>query len=439
MQSNCSSYEHELCTFSNDGIHARSESDPAPAPRRTRHKFKSYRLKGDYEQPWRSDKRMNRTKYNNYIIWGFFVIALCLSGYTWYLANDQASHYEYCLVMNDDFSTLNEDFWSHEINGFGTGSFDWTTTDSSNSFVDSNGLHIIPTLTNETTDITTDQIFDGYSLNLTRAGGDSSCTGSNNMACAIRSNATTGATLPPVRSARLSTKGKKTVKYGRVEVTAKLPAGDWLWPAIWMMPEDSVYGAWPASGEIDIMESRGNEVEYSEGGRDVVISTLHWGPTPKTDAYWRSSRGKALRRTDYTKGFHTFGIEWSSDYIFTYIDSRLRQVLYYDFKGKKNMWQRGYFAEQTENSSLLEDPWSHTGNANTPFDQEFFLILNVAVGSRNGWFQDGKGEKPWLDDSTSAAADFLRAAGKWLPTWGDGDDRGMTVKSVKMWQQGACP
>jgi beta-glucanase (GH16 family) len=83
--------------------------------------------------------------------------------------------------------------------------------------------------------------------------------------------------IPPVRSARLTTKGKKSIRYGRVEVVAKLPRGDWLWPAIWMMPEKSAYGEWPRSGEIDIMEARGNVVDYPSGGRDVFTSTLHWG------------------------------------------------------------------------------------------------------------------------------------------------------------------
>lgn len=48
-------------------------------------------------------------------------------------------------------------------------------------------------------------------------------------------------------------------KYGRVEIKAKLPKGKWIWPALWLLPKHSIYGNWPASGEIDIMESRGNE------------------------------------------------------------------------------------------------------------------------------------------------------------------------------------
>jgi beta-glucanase (GH16 family) len=97
------------------------------------------------------------------------------------------------------------------------------------------------------------------------------------MECSIKSNITARTIINPVRSARLTTKGSKSILYGRVEVTAKLPQGDWLWPAIWMMPEDSVYGTWPLSGEIDIMESRGNDRSYAGQGRNSFMSTLHWG------------------------------------------------------------------------------------------------------------------------------------------------------------------
>lgn len=136
--------------------------------------------------------------------------------------------------MDDNFDRFNEDNWFHEVqvNGFGSGTFDWTTTDEKNTYVDSSGLHIVPTLTTDSFPITRDQIFDGYTLNLTREGGDGSCTGSTVTECSIHSNGTLGRIIPPVRSARLSTKGKKSIKYGRIEVTAKFPKGDWLWPAI---------------------------------------------------------------------------------------------------------------------------------------------------------------------------------------------------------------
>lgn len=164
-------------------------------------------------------------------------------------------------------------------------------------FVDGEGLHIFPTLTTETTSITEAEIVNGYTLNLTESGGDGSCTSDAIEACSVRSNATLGTIINPVRSARLNTKGRKSILYGRVEVEAKLPRGDWLWPAICkiiiiststgellliyfslgMMPERSTYGEWPASGEIDIMESRGNDVDYPMGGRDISSSSIHWG------------------------------------------------------------------------------------------------------------------------------------------------------------------
>ncbi|KAK5275865.1 hypothetical protein LTR40_012377, partial [Exophiala xenobiotica] len=136
----------------------------------------------------------------------------------------------------------------------------------------------------------------------------------------------------------------------------------------------------------------------------------------------------------YSEGFHTFGLEWSEDYLYTFVDNRLQQVLYVDFK-KQDLWQRGHFQGDYENGTLLTNPWYISGNKNAPFDQKFYLILNVAVGSRNGWFSDGVGSKPWVDGRDSAASDFYGARSEWEPSWGTGNERGLTVKNVKMWQQ----
>ena len=140
---------------------------------------------------------------------------------------------QYCLVFHDDFGNgINGDDWNFEIEtgGFGLGSFDWTTDDPNNAYADENGLHIVPTITNEVTNITETQMLDGYSLNLTA---QSICSSTANIDCVAASNATKGTMINPVRSARLKTKGKHSITYGKVEVMAKLPRGDWLWPAIW--------------------------------------------------------------------------------------------------------------------------------------------------------------------------------------------------------------
>lgn len=128
----------------------------------------------------------------------------------------------------------------------------------------------MPTLTIDTTSITAAQLVNGYKLNLTA---DGTCTTRNRTQCYAHSNKTTGAIINPVRSARLSTRGKQTLTYGKVEFVAKLPKGDWLWPAVWMMPENSRYGEWPMSGEIDIMEGKGNDPKSSIGRNIVSVSS----------------------------------------------------------------------------------------------------------------------------------------------------------------------
>lgn len=221
-----------------------------------------------------------------------------------------------------------------------TGSFDWTTSGEENSYVDEEGLHIVPTLTLESTDITYNQLINGHTVNLTTDGrADGDCTFKEDWneedkrfderwACAAASNSSRGQIINPVRSARLNTKGKKTIRYGRVEVTARMPRGDWLWPAIWMMPQDSVYGEWPKSGEIDIAESRGNDARTYALGDNIISSALHWGTAALNDR-WRMSYGEwGGRRTRYTQGFHTFGLEWSEKYLFTWLDGRLRVSLF---------------------------------------------------------------------------------------------------------------
>lgn len=224
--------------------------------------------------------------------------------------------------MEDSFSNIDKGTWNYEIQrgGFGSGTFEWTTDDPKNAYVDGEGLHIVPTLTTESTPITPEELIDNHVLNLTT---DKTCTSDNVNWCSVRSNKTAGTIINPVRSARLNTKGKKTLRYGKIEVIAKMPKGDWLWPAIWMMPDKEVYGEWPRSGEIDIAESRGNSGDDYTDGRDSLISALHWGPVPEKDAFYKTSGKHNLRRTDYSETFHTFGLEWSEKYLFTYIDSRL--------------------------------------------------------------------------------------------------------------------
>jgi len=161
---------------------------------------------------------------------------------------------------------------------------------------------------------------------------------------ARRDNANMMGTKREYSSGRVRTKNRGDWKYGRIEVRAKLPAGAGLWPAIWMLPTGDKYGGWAKSGEIDIMEFRGQNT-------NEVLGTLHYG-----DAWPNNvSSGDAykLPQGNFTDDFHTFAIDWQKGKIQWFIDGKLVQT-------------------QTK--------WNSTGGAfPAPFDQKFHLLLNLSV------------------------------------------------------------
>ena len=150
-------------------------------------------------------------------------------------------------------------------------------------------------------------------------------------------------------SARLVTRGKGDWLYGRVEVRAKLPDGRGMWPAIWMLPTDWVYGGWPASGEIDIMETVGYDPF-------VIVATAH---TEMYNHVLGTQKGASITINDCYTDFHVYSLEWEAQEYRVYVDS----TLYFTFKNEGT----GYQA------------W--------PFNQRFHLLLNVAVGGNWGGAQ----------------------------------------------------
>ncbi|ACL69179.1 glycoside hydrolase family 16 [Halothermothrix orenii H 168] len=139
-------------------------------------------------------------------------------------------------------------------------------------------------------------------------------------------------------SSRMTTEGKYEVEYGKIEVRAKLPEGQGIWPAIWMLGNDIGEVGWPACGEIDIMELLGHQPS-------IVYGTVHMPGTSKGSSYSLSS-GK------FSDAFHVFAIEWDKDKIEWYVDGQLYHVF------NKN--------------EIPDSSWV--------FDHPFFLILNIAVG-----------------------------------------------------------
>ncbi|KLO06572.1 concanavalin A-like lectin/glucanase [Schizopora paradoxa] len=339
-----------------------------------------------------------------------------------------------CQVMDEefnDFDTTNTWFQQVELGGFGNGEFQMTTNSANNSFVQNGELFIVPTLTADV--IGESAIFNGHTFNL------SGCTSTNASACSSTSNVFTNAVIPPVQSARLTTQKSFSIAYGKVEVRAKLPKGDWLWPAIWMLPVNDTYGPWPASGEIDIMEARGNGPAYPAQGSNFVRSSLNWGPLPAVlgQAFgWQSEK-----RSTYADDFHTYTFEWDQDFMRFSVDSRLHAMLSLDFKGgaKNGFFERGGFPPTAINVSggeevVVQDPWEGRPNV-APFDQQFYLIINLAVGGTSGWFPDNVGGKMWADGSDIAMTNFAYAQSEWFATWPtDINERAFRIDSVKMWK-----
>lgn len=391
--------------------------------------FHSRRIKKeDIEKPWLKERKDPRQKWLTLIPLVGFIVGICLGGYMVYDGWTSVPENTYCSVYEDNFSSgvLNDKIWLKEVEvgGYGNGQFEETTNTDENIFIKDGMLHIKPTLQDEKL-LTTNNV-----LNLTELG---SCTSNLWYNCITSTNTTNGTIIPPVKSGRLSTRIGAHIKYGRVEVQARLPTGDWLWPAIWMLPVNETYGAWPQSGEIDIAESRGNNYTYPLGGNNVISGALHWGPDATNDAWWRTFGKKNALHSTFNDKFHTFGVEWSEKYIYTYVDTRLMQVFYKKFNHP--LWKQGAFPLSNSNGTSYVDPWSQTGRDSTPFDQDFYLIMNVAVGGTNGWFEDGANGKPWVDASPSAKRDFWNARNQWYPTWQKNNGAEMVVRSVKMWQQ----
>ena len=213
------------------------------------------------------------------------------------------------LVWNDEFNGTHvaTTRWNYEVNGAGGGNneLQYYTDRTENSFVKDGMLHIM----------------------------------------ALEEEYTGPDGTRDYTSARMTTRGKGDWKYGRFDIKAKLPYGQGMWPAIWMMPTESVYGGWAASGEIDIMENLGHETRRTYG-------TLHFGASFPQNA--QSGGSYVLLSGSFASDFHLFTLEWEETEFRWYVDG----VHYLT----KNDW---YTVNQLYPA---------------PFDQDFFLILNVAVG-----------------------------------------------------------
>ena len=322
------------------------------------------------------------------------------------------------LVFEDDFKTFDLTRWKHEITlgGGGNWEFEYYTNNRTNSYVKNGALYIQPTLLAD--DIGVANLMNGFDLDIWGGAPADLCTSNAFYGC-FRTSGAGGNYLNPVKSARIRTAESFSFTYGKVEVRAKLPRGDWLWPAIWMLPRDNQYGGWPASGEIDIMESRGNGPSYTAGGYDTFGSTLHFGPAWDADG-WQKTHKDFKPGVDLTKDFHVYGLIWNESYIGTYFDDETNTVLSHPIT--ESFWSLGGW------KTTWNDPWVDEPQ-NAPFNRPFYLVINLAAGGISGYFPDGVGGKPWSDKDPHAVNEFWNAKAQWYSTW----TQPMVIDSIRVW------
>lgn len=156
-------------------------------------------------------------------------------------------------------------------------------------------------------------------------------------------------------SARITSKYRGDFLYGRFEIRAKLPSGKGTWPAIWMLPSQNEYGIWPASGEIDIMEHVGYDPTQ-------IYATIHTGAYNHN---LNTQIGYSKTVADAETAFHIYELVWEPGFMEVFVDG--------DSYGRFGF-----------------NPLSNVGIENSdawPFDEEFYLILNLAVGGNWGGLQ----------------------------------------------------
>ena len=146
-------------------------------------------------------------------------------------------------------------------------------------------------------------------------------------------------------SARLKTQGLFSQAYGRFEARIKIPAGQGMWPAFWMLGNNITTAGWPGCGEIDIMENIGKEP-------GTVHGSLHGPSTTATTSDASASFGLPAGQ-NFSDAFHLYAVEWEPGVVRFYVDSNLYETV------NQSQWPAG-------------GTWV--------FDHPFFLLLNVAVG-----------------------------------------------------------
>ncbi|EDV98027.1 gram-negative bacteria-binding protein 1 [Drosophila grimshawi] len=300
------------------------------------------------------------------------------------------------LIFEEDFDTLNESLWLHEVRApLDNADAEFVLYDGK-ARIRSGQLIIEP------------KLWSSYrpDLHITNAHLDLSdrCTGTHNRQkeCVLLTSGPL--ILPPVVVPRLSTKESFGFKFGRVEIRAKLPKGDWLVPLLLLEPLMESYGQTGyESGQLRVAMTRGNDQLRLPHGKLIDGRTLYAGAVLSTEASQREDFFVQQRRsTHFGDDFHVYGLIWTS------------QSLRFSIDGQDYGELLRGFAESDLNAS-----WRR-GGPMAPFDRMFYITLGLSVGGFGDFVDElrtANFEKPWINKHPQAKLKFWQSQDQWLPTW----------------------
>lgn len=320
------------------------------------------------------------------------------------------------LIFSEDFNTLDKSIWSQDIKIPLDPDYEFCVYHTDNHAhlieVDEGILRIKPIILEDT-----------YGENATMYGTLqlADCTSTVPEECSR--HAKSYSILPPVISARLNTKDRFSFKYGKIEIRAKFPEGDWLYPELWLNPRYSLYGPKYASGRVLLGFARGNDnlVDAQNFSRIFDARKLEFGIRSGSPTVNEESVLKIKDRdTQWNKDFHVYTTIWTAD----------------GFK---------FLADGEEIGRLLPTAsgWLHNTNVNgmtaiAPFDQEFYISIGLGVGGvrvfPDNMISSGY-EKPWKNVAAKAMLHFWHSKNQWLSSWRkeNGRKTALEIDYIKVW------
>ncbi|GLV44858.1 Gram-negative bacteria binding protein 3 [Carabus blaptoides fortunei] len=231
-------------------------------------------------------------------------------------------------------------------------------------------------------------------------------------------------TIPaPIIAGRV--KSKFRFKYGKIEIRAQLPRGDWIFPELYLEPHSDTYGPHYASGRMWLAYARGNLDLVTANNEQIGNSVLYGGPVLGIKEPVRTQAAiKVVGQQPWGAGYHTYTLTWTPDQIEFQVDG--------ENKGTVRPPAGAFASIQTNEGYSYASEWK---TKMAPFDHEFSLILGIGVGGVSDFPDNSRSRgilKPWKNFGSKQNLLFSKKSSQWEPTW-EGDNSALKIEYVRVW------